>query len=254
MRHLWRNQKYLRNLQFNFALLSPSLEDVLGEEASTLRSLKYVEEIDVNLGASLLASDADLLLRFFQPRDLKKVSMSAISRNSRDRSFGILHFNRYLPATLTHLTLDSITLPPPEHLQLDLFPGLIYLNMQCYYKCGPVLDAFRKPNLREFNFYYDVLGDDGIDEVVGMLARFGTLEKLTIQFPYARLRLKCQALALGILMHTQNLTSLFLRCRSLETSEFFEEVAIRCRKLRQLAFTFEYYHFLDFCRVQVPQP
>ena len=89
-------------------------------------------------------------------------------RNDRGISVADPFFIHHFPTTLTHITLNFVSLPGPEYLQFDLYPSLIYLDLHDCQHTALVLDAFCNPVMRGFSYHYS---DDSIplDELTFML-------------------------------------------------------------------------------------
>ncbi|KAL2057892.1 hypothetical protein ABVK25_001509 [Lepraria finkii] len=67
---------------------------------------------------------------------------------------GLRYMNRHFPRTLTHISLSYITLPDPEHFQLDRFELLSYLELHECRNTGEILAGYEEPRLKHFTFRY----------------------------------------------------------------------------------------------------
>lgn len=258
MEHLWKNQRCLRNLQLNFELLSPSVDDILGDDAPSLNLLQSVDELDVNFAGTVNADSANKLLSFLHLRCIWniKITVMVVPRYPQVASFGDGFFTQHFPATLTHITLNFVVLPAPEDLQLDLYPGLVYLNLHECRNTERVLDAFRRPVLREL-LYCDT--DHGLDEpparaLGSMLGRFRNLEKLVLDINWCLRPWDHAKVAMGISTHRTTLKSLLLGGKGVRpgaTPRLFLQIAPLCTQLRQLALQFHPASVLDDCKASL---
>ena len=255
MKHLWHSQKSLRNLQLNFGLLSPSIDDILREDAPALKALDKVDELDVNFAATVDADSAHDLLCFLELRNLQKIQVTFVPSINREVSFRDPFFAHHLPISLTHITLNFISLPRPEFLQFDLYPSLTYLELHDCLHTGPVMDAFRKPVLRQFSYLHSDTNAP-LDELALMLRRFNTLENLIVDIGLQAQPYDCDMLTLGIVTHCETLKSLLFYIpsqRSSDRAQILLRTATGCRRLRQLALEFDYQTIVTFCKVN-PSP
>lgn len=252
MKHLWSNQRSLRNLQFNFEILSPSVEEILQEDIPTLELLANVDELDVNF---VNADSAHQLLSFLPLGKLRKVRITVTPVRFLPSGVEYKFLSQHFPISLTHITLDSVSLPPPEELQFDLYPCLTYLDLHNCRNTGPIMEAFRKPLLREF--YYHLFSLDApMEELSFLLQRFSTLEKLVLDIAWQRSS-DCDLLALGILTHGENLRSFLLwgpGFRSKDRSLRILTTAARCRRLRQLGLEFDSDTIVKYCKACLLDP
>ncbi len=251
MKHLWHTQRYLCNLQLNFELLSPSADDILGEDSASLGLLQNVDELDVNFAATVDAGLAHELLCFLRLHTLRKVKVTVVPPYPVQASFGDQFFTQHFPATLTHITLNFVILPAPEYLQLDLHPGLVYLNLHDCQNTGPVMEAFKRPILREFSYHYSAF-DPPPRELSSMLLRFNNLKKLAVDVAWLSGSYDYDRLTLGITMHRRTLTTLLLwvkRESRVETLRLFLQTATMCTQLRQLALQFDATNIFNYCKV-----
>lgn len=254
MKYLWNTQRCLRNLQLNFDLLSPSIDDILGEDAPLLKLLQSVDELDVNFAATVNADSAHKLLTSLVLGKLRNIKITVYpSDDPREAPLGGGFFIQHFPATLTHITLNYIVLPAPECLQLDSYPGLVYLNLHDCQNTGPVLDAFRSPVLRELSYCHGSR-DPPPGELISMLGRFHSLVKLVLDVDWRIGFHNYDVLTTRILVHKRTLKSLLLwgiGLRHRETLRLFLEMVPMCTQLRQLALEFETATVLDECKVDL---
>ena len=253
MKHLWRNQRSLRNLQFDFEILSPSVEEILGEDVPILELLENVDELDVNFSATVNADSAHELLSVLPLQKLRKVRISVTPIKNLPSVVQYQFLNQHFPINLTHITLDSVSLPSPEDLQFDLFPCLTYLNLHNCRNTGPIMEAFHKPVLREFYYHYFSLNAP-MEELSFLLQRFSTLEKLALDIAWQR-SYDCDLLALGVLTHGENLRSFLLWGLGFRSKDRLLRIlttAARCRQLRQLGLEFEFHTIVKYCKAGLP--
>ena len=242
MKYLWHNQKCRRNLQLDFQLLSPSIDDILGEDAPAIKSSHRVDELEVNFAASVDANSARKLLCFLDLNNLQKVKITLVPRNDRGISFADSFFIHHFPTVVTHITLNFVALPGPEYLRFDLYPSLTYMDWHDCQHTGRVLDAFRKLILRKFSCHYTDLSTP-LDKLAFMLQHFSTLEKLVLETGLLAPLQNLEMLMLGIVRHNENLKSLLpfnSGPNSKDRLGILLRAATRCRRLRQLALEFDY--------------
>ena len=251
MKHLWHNQKHLRNLRLNFELLSPSVDDILGEDGAALKSLYEVDELDVNFAATVNAESAHNLLSFLNLRTIQKIQITVVPSDIQGVSFANGFFLHHFPTTLTHITLNSISLPRPEYLQFDLYPTLTHLDLHNCQHTGLIMDAFRKPLLQSFSYHYSGINAP-FSELASMLQRFGTLEKLIVDIGFQPQSYEYDMLTWGIATHYQTLKSLLFYVPNQSSKGLMDillNIATRCKQLRHLGLEIDYQTIVNQCEV-----
>lgn len=180
LKFLWQHQKRLRNLQLMFKTHFPMVSD-LKDLKYSLRSLKFITELDLDLESAVVDSVVCPLLEILDLSHLQKLRLGCFPHPSSGRSSPLKPsktlFSDCFPATLTHLTLRFISFFD-NYLQLDDYPFLTHLDLRWCDKSQDLFAGYSRPTLVSLclveysSFHMAGLAD--------MLHRFQGLESLTI--------------------------------------------------------------------------
>ena len=262
LRYLLQHQDKLTNLQLDFSLMAPTLEELIREEGTAIRSLNCLTELEMILGDETDTSPGKYseLLDMINVTRLKKVTLYA---NGDWRIFGLENaiersLKSALPTSLKHLSLTNIPLPEldEQYLQLDKFPSLRHLELHECRSPAFTLDSFRQPMLTSFTIQLCSLwspGEEDLAAVSRFLRRFGSLSRLIIgNQPVISLDRIVDDLAVSIANHAASLRSLiiFVRCVAISWKSF-AEIPLRCKKLCQLVMPARMVDLVRQCQVSL---
>lgn len=261
---LWKKQKRLTNLMFDFSLKSPSSSDMVYDKRHDLFSLEYVSEISIDFGEGPPQSSDRYFLYILRDTfpDLRKSTLKFPPSNPAEPDPGT-HWtepllSRVLPRTLTHLSLYYTHIEAADHLPLDDFPALEHLEL---IECGHLarlLDNYLTPRLRSF-VYRDACADAGQDReaanaVIRFLHRTKHLKCLILDCSecFAEPELETKAAA-SIMDHAASLECLLVSHEfdsHVAADEWYIRKAARsCKRLRQLGISINDINTINDCIV-----
>ena len=247
---LWRTQKRLTNLHFDFARNSPPSSDILRENSLELRSLVSVTQIYFHFEAGapdpptmdFLKTMADIF------PNLKRLTLDFTPDISTELTIDepvlpATVLSRCLPRTLTHISFCYVRI---NHAgELDKLTVLKHLELV---KCDSVemlLDNYSRPALETFIYRHDCIEQtrDTVTSiaVLEFLQRFKQLQRLIIDCHDCLTNLESTA-ASSITNHAASLKHLLINCETTHIKGSYEgsflEAASKCKRLKQLSISF----------------
>lgn len=258
LRYLLHHQEKLTNLQLDLSL-APTLEMLIREEETAIRSLKCLTALCLRFGygENTSAEKYSELLDMINVTGLQSVILVA---NGGLGSFGRedlmeQFLKKALPTTLNYLNLSKICLPKSNEqcLHLDKYLSLRHLKL---YKCSNAaftLDSFCQPMLTSFDV---VCGSrtscqEDLAATSSFLRRFRSLDHLEIG---NRIVVSedwvIEDLTMSIANHAASLRSLviFIHCIP---SMSLTGTPLRCEKLCQFVMTEEGTDLVGQCLVSL---
>ena len=255
LRHLWHTQKTLTNLQLDFMLNAPTIDEIVQDEARTLHSLQGVSELEINFGSDETTTPNmyDCLVSLLQFPKLKKVTVLHPSNDevAKPRLMDRL-LHQLLPQTLTHLSLSYISLSPENHLQLDDFRVLRHLELrECYLTCN-TLRSYHHPTLSSLALHTSMKdipsSPEYMDAVISFVHRCESLRRLIADVQVHSSQTGSFESALR--NNAQSLEELYINVQRYGS---YQPIIINppwsCRKLAQLALYYGNPPRLEQCKV-----
>jgi len=262
LRYLLHQQDKLTNLQLTCSLMAPSLEELMREEGTAIRSLKSLTELTLNLGNERHTS-AEMyseLINMLETARLKKVSLSTdvCSHTHTEEESMKRILKSALSSSLTHISLTNVYLPHSngQHLQLDNLHFLRHLEIRECTNLASSLDLFRQPILKSFVVHFCPMRDldadaEDLEAAIELLQRFRSLNRLVFSSeatvtPYEYF----VALAHSIASHAESLSSLVINLDGIDTSwNHLLKVLLRCKDLSQLVMPAHSEGLVNQCQV-----
>lgn len=263
LRYLLHHQGNLTNLQldysFDFTLEPPSLEQLIRDEGTAIRSLKSLAELDLTFGNEGDTS-SEIYRELFGMIDTTKLRKVVLFANGRwDNNTGEEPMKRILKialsTSLTHIDLTNVCLPQSnrEHLQLDNFHSLRYLKLHQCTNVATSLGSFRRPILKSFDIQFGPIGspDRDLEAVNALLQRFESLNRLVISSQVAVTEYEVLvALEHSVANHAESLSSLIINIGGYDDSWIhLSRVSLRCKNLSQLVLCMGLTDLMNKCRV-----
>lgn len=248
--YLWETQKQLQNLQLDFYYYAPSIKEMLRSQKAELQSLHDVVELSINFAG---VTNEDLVHSLFDMLGLKalrKIKLASLP-DYRDTvngaTFGESFYLKFLPRTLTHITLFYMNLPAAEHWNLSEYYHLSHLEFYDCRNVGSILASFTQPTLKHLSLGYG--SNEDLDySVAAFLGRFGSLENLTLaKWGVSGPTMGYGYLAESIASHRGSLKSLILAIEEFSTPLF--DATLCCLKIQELALTLETTELPVHCKV-----
>ena len=248
---LWKTQKRLTNLLFDFRLNSPLSSDILLEDSLELRSMVSISQISVRLGAGALSPSAfeyiEMVINMFPNfRELMLQFTLGYVDDSHDESLlRATSFSLCLPRTLTHIRLHDVSIVSANKIPLDKLTVLKHLELVECSNTETLLNNYSKPALETFTYCHDCRGE--ADNIVGstavleFLQRFQHLKRLIIDCQECLTRFESTA-ASSVTSHAASLEYLLINCETAHVEGPYEgsflEAASKCKRLKQLSISF----------------
>ena len=234
--HLWKTQSTLQDLQLNFWVNSPSLQDLVRDEQATLRSLQCLTTIRMNL---VTEADPDLIVRLlslFNTANLREVEVVyMLIRHDATPSAGVAHLVNWLPIYLTQLSLGQVTFPDQTRFHLSQFHSIRRLQLIGCSNIASVLNGAHTPTLQGFLIQCNVghMASE-FNAYVGFIAQATNLKTLIIDNKLSNVRL--DSLATAISSHAKAMRVLMVDCHR-DATRFLPSWLKKfdCSQLRQLA-------------------
>lgn len=240
---LWKTQKRLTNLIFDFELDPPPASDIVREDSLELRSLPFISSISIYFGEGALDPYGLVLLRMmtdmfpnllvlmlhYAPRDLDLSPPEGLM-------FPRTLLSSCLLRTLTHITFHCVKFEYANEVPLDEFNVLIHLELSDCDAVGSLLDNFSRPALETFIYHHDCIEatDTRVSTaVVKFLQRFQYLKRLVLDC-HKCVRPYESTAASSITSHAASLEYLLLNC---DIDSHLEAVS-KCKRLKQLSIRF----------------
>lgn len=253
LRQLWRDQRYLTNLQLDFSLNAPSMADIVSEEdARTIRSLNRVTELTLILGGDFHYPPEryEKMVNLLVTPKLRRLDLSAniddpIDDDLIDDDPIEQLWTPLLSILLTSVDLSYLSLSAAAMSCLDGCLLLKHLRLnKCLYICDS-LDKFTNPRLESLIVTFRTWSafEEDLAAVFRFLLCFQSLRRLVLD-AYSQ-RQKCNEsdisdLSASIGNHSANLHSLFIDILPPDSpSAPFAGLALECKELRQLAIRVE---------------
>ena len=248
---LWKTQKKLTNLLFDFTLNSPPASDILREDSLELRSLVSISQIIVHFEAGTPDPPALDLLKMMNDMfpNLKELGLH-FTPESQDVSpdgsvLPATLLSRCLSRALTHISLCYVTIEYPSAVPLEEFTVLKRLELIECDAVGMLLDHYSRPALETFIYRHDcmeqVIDTVASTAVLDFLHRFQQLRHLVIDCHECLTRFESRA-ASSVMNHAANLESLLINCETAHVEGPYEgsflEAASKCKRLKQLSISF----------------
>lgn len=245
---LWKTQKTLTNLLFDFSLGPPTASDILGEGSLELRSLVSISQITIYFEAGLPDPSTLDFLKMMNDMfpNLQELMLHFMPRNPDlsldDSPLAAPLLSRCLPRTLTHIGLYYVSIKYVGEVPLDDFTVLKHLELVECGTVGMLLDNYSRPALETFTYRHDCNVDTvASTAVLKFLQRFQHLKRLIIDCHECLTPFESTA-ASSIMSHAASLEYLLIDCKTAHVEEPYEgsflEAASKCKRLEQLSISF----------------
>ncbi|KAL8794065.1 MAG: hypothetical protein Q9195_003365 [Heterodermia aff. obscurata] len=249
---LWKTQKSLTNLLFDFELDSRLTLDILREDSLELRSLVSISQISILFGDGLPdppALDFLMMMADMFP-NLRELGLECSPKALDSPDDGTLlpttfQLSRCLPRTLTHTRLVCVEIRHANEVPLEELTILKHLELVECDAIETLLDNYSRPFLETFTYHHDCKEDPNDTKastaVLEFLQRFQHLKRLIIDCQDCLTPFESIA-ASSIMSHAATLEHLLINCEPAHVEGLYEgsllEAASKCKRLKQLGISF----------------
>ena len=248
---LWKNQKRLTHLRFDFTLDSPTASDILREDSLELRSLVSISQLGIYFEDGVPKTPVSHFLTTMNDMfpNLQKLLLhctpASLDLSLEGSLLPATLPSRCLRRTLRHITLHYVKIEHASKVLLDEFTVLKHLELLGCGTVGNLLDNYSRPALETFTYRHhcneQVMDTVASTAVLEFLQRFRHLKRLIVDCPRCLTRFEPTA-ASSIMNHAASLEHLLINCETNHVKGPYEgsflEAASKCKRLKQLSISF----------------